>query len=349
MVQTIQYGIGKEYLKDWGLNEALREIYQNFIDFGEYDEKVLTVHNNPKKGIVYLSNDFDPEDFSFLKIGKSIKHSEDAIGKHGEGLKMAFLILLRLGYKLKIKYKDICITSNWNTQNLIGETLELKVEQNTAFVKKFTVIFTCPIDDFKEFRNNIITEDDVIFKTNYHGSIVNKPAGNLYSGSLFVCHLKNLKKSYNLNPQVLHLDRDRRIPGAFNVSYHTSKINEAEAEINFVDQTYDDYQYIQKIPEPILKTVRAKAINGKVEFVATVTNEETKEKEEILITNQNIKETLKSHSFFTKAINGIKNYLAAKLGIKDLLIAFRDKHCLTKEAKIDFDIIIGKLGIVLPE
>ena len=32
----IKYGISKNYLPNWGIQEALREIFQNFLDFGEY-------------------------------------------------------------------------------------------------------------------------------------------------------------------------------------------------------------------------------------------------------------------------------------------------------------------------
>ena len=32
----IYYGIGLEYLSNWTINHALREIYQNFLDYGDY-------------------------------------------------------------------------------------------------------------------------------------------------------------------------------------------------------------------------------------------------------------------------------------------------------------------------
>ncbi len=60
-----------------------------------------------------------------------------------------------------------------------------------------------------------------------------------------------------------------------------------------------------------------------------------------------MKEHFKQQSFFQKAINGIKNFIASKFGIKELLIKFRNKHCYSEEAKKDFDIILNKLGITL--
>ena len=32
----INYGFGKEYLPNWGIKEALREVYQNYLDYGDY-------------------------------------------------------------------------------------------------------------------------------------------------------------------------------------------------------------------------------------------------------------------------------------------------------------------------
>lgn len=351
-MQTIQYGIGKEYLKDWGINEALREIYQNFLDFGEYTEIVRqakSISENPSnKSIIYLSNEFKPTDLSFLRIGNSFKENNNAIGKHGEGLKMAFLVLLREGYNMKIKFERLEIKAQWYNQDLIGETLCLTINPTAAYVEKFTVIFSCNSETFTSFRDNIIQSVNKTFTSLNYGSIVNKQAGNLYSGGLFVCHLKNLKKAYDINPSQLKLDRDRRIPGAFDVNWATSKINEEEGRFNFVDQNYDDTKYMS-LPQSCFNSVKATEVKGQIEFVAKVIDEETKEEKEVLITNSYYKDQLKSHSFFDKAISKIKNFLASKLGVKDLLVAFRDKHCNSEEAKRDFDILVSRLGIELPQ
>ena len=165
-------------------------------------------------------------------------------------------------------------------------------------------------------------------------------------------YIKNIKKSYDISPKLLSLDRDRRIPSSFEVSYHTSKINESllrkerdDAEIDFVDQNYDDHAHISFIPEKQLATIKPKEVLGKVEFVATVINKDTNEQEEVIINNQSIKSYISSQSIFKVAVNKLKNYIASKLGITDLLIDFRKKYCYTEEAKQDFDRILNRLGI----
>ena len=351
MNNLISYGIGESYLKDWGYNEALREIYQNFIDYGAYSERVIQLHNN--RVLVSLANDYVPESLEFLQIGKSIKDNDNAIGKHGEGLKMAFLVFLRNNSHIKIQYQKALIKPIWIEQ-LIGKTLGIQFYISKQTQLNFTISFICPVEIFESFRQNIIQTEDIIFKSNYHGSIVNKPVGNLYSGGLFVTNLKNLKKSYDISPKLLSLDRDRRIPSSFEVSYHTSKINEDllkketdEAELNFVDQNFDDHAYISYVPKTQLEQIKVKEVLGKVEYVAEVVNPDTKEKEEVVINNNSIKQYLNNQSIFSTAINKLKNYIASKLGIKELLIDFRNKYCYSDEAKQDFDRILNKLGLTI--
>lgn len=344
----INYGIGEEYLKDWGIQEALREIYQNFLDYGSFKQKVKNINSD----IVYvtLTNSYIPDNLEFLQIGKSVKEDkENSIGQHGEGLKMAFLVFLRLDYYIHINTKNLLIKPIWSEQKYLGKCLGINIENVGINYEEFTISFSIPKKNFDIFNNNLIKKKDIIYSNSYHGDIVDKTAGNIYSGKLFVCNLKNIKKSYNFPPARLKLDRDRKVPGSFEVSYHSSKINEAQAKINFVDQDYDDYRHVSNIPSTYYPSIKAKAVGENVEFIAKVIDKETNETKEVLITNQSIKEHLKQQSFFQKAINGIKNFIASKFGIKELLIKFRNKHCYSEEAKKDFDIILDKLGITLDD
>ncbi len=336
MTNIIHYGIGENYLKDWGIQEALREIYQNFMDYGTFTQRIRV-----KDDISYIiiSNDYEPTDLEFLQIGKSVKgENTEAIGQHGEGLKMAMLVFLRLGYRIDIHTPDKMIKPIWRNQKHIGKTLALQVI-DTDVETKFMVQYNIPTKDFDYFNNNLIKKKDVLFTAEPHGDIVDKEVGNLYVGRLFVCKIPNFKKSYNLRPSVLKLDRDRRVPNSFNTSWHTSKINEAEQKFSFKDQELDDMKYVSRIPESKYKAITPKVVAGKLEFVAT------EQGEEIVIRNEDIKEQLKSQSYFSKAIQGIKSFLLSKMGIVEMLVEFRNKYCYNNEMREAFDAILEKLGI----
>ena len=200
----VNYGIGENYLEDWGYKEALREIYQNFIDFGDYEIKIDKTRYD--RVVVTLKNTYIPDSLEFLQIGKSVKTNENSIGKHGEGLKMAFLVLLRNKEYMHIRYGNTIIHSLWNL-SIIGKTLSLKLTKTLKTNNNFEVKFTCPKSIFTAFNEKVITKEDIIFKDSYYGSIVNKPIGELYSGGLFVTTLNNLKKAYDIPPNKLALDR----------------------------------------------------------------------------------------------------------------------------------------------
>ena len=242
----IDYGISPNYLNNWDINDALREIFQNFIDYGKYNIKTKSLKNNQIE--VSISNDYIPTDFEFLRIGDSYKNNNNnAIGKHGEGLKMALLIFLRNNQYITIHYKNTLIYPKWNNQ-IIGKTFCLEVLDNVLYNNNFSINFRINSQIYKEFYNNILQDSDIIYIDNYHGKIVNKQKGNLYSGGLFVTNIKELTKSYDISPSLLSLDRDRKIPSSFEVSYHTSKINESylknneiiEAKLNFKDINFNE-------------------------------------------------------------------------------------------------------------
>jgi len=336
MTNIIHYGIGEDYLKDWGIQEALREIYQNFMDYGTFTQKIRTTGNISH---IIISNTYEPTDLEFLQIGKSVKgENTEAIGQHGEGLKMAMLVFLRLGYHIDIHTPTKMIKPIWRNQKHIGKCLALQIT-NADTLTNFMVEYSIPTKDFELFNNNLIKKKDILFTAEPHGDIVDKTVGNLYVGRLFVCNVPNFKKSYNLRPSVLKLDRDRRVPNSFNTSWHTSKINEAEQKFSFKDQELDDMKYVQTIPESRFRNITPKVIAGKVEFVATERGED------IVVRNEYLKEHLRQQSYFTKALQGIKKFLISKLGVAEMLVEFRNKYCYNNESREAFDIILEKLGI----
>lgn len=335
MTNIIHYGFGKDYLKNWSINEALREIYQNFLDYGNFNEIVKKKGNNV---IVSVFNDWSPESLDFLRIGNSNKDGINTIGKHGEGLKMAFLILSRDGLDSKIFTNKYIVYPSYYIDNEIGECFCLKYVEHKIPNKKFTIQFECNKEIYNNFRNNIITENDIIFKHNFYGDIVNKNKGNIYSGGLYVSNVNNLKYAYNIKPEYLPLDRDRSVPRTFDVNWNCSKILEAYGKFNAEDTTHSDTEYITKVPDDIKKDFKPILVNGNIEFEIKTNSGETK-----LVNNDNIKNTLKNDNFFSKAIKKLKMFLVKQLGLYEMLLEFRDKHIHSIDALNDFEIILEKL------
>ena len=350
MTNVINYGFGKEYLPNWTIKEALREVFQNYIDYGKYKIKVLSEDNLLVR--LEISNNYKPKNLEFLRIGNSNKGSnKEAIGHHGEGLKIAFLIFLKEQLHFTIRYNDYVIFPKWEHNEIIGDTLSIvykacRVDSNI----KFKTILECPKDIYISFIRDIIKEKDIMF-TNYRGDIVNRPIGNIYSGNLFVANIPNLSFSYNNKPSNLQLDRDRCVPRDWDITYYCSKINEAfekfktniGSSTNKTIRNYNakDYTYVEEITDSIANDFRLLSIKGKPEFIV--------KKDNTVLKNDSVKNALLKHPIFKKdklksrldIIYSKRQKIKGK-SVLTLLKRFRDDYCNTEDSIEDINLIIEK-------
>ena len=99
MKSKYELTISTKYVPDWTYVEAVRELLQNAIDNEAVDE-------NNKYEAVYLadeeklniSNKSSKLTLDTLLLGVSTKRDDNrTIGQHGEGYKIAFMVLAREG------------------------------------------------------------------------------------------------------------------------------------------------------------------------------------------------------------------------------------------------------------
>jgi len=343
----IEYGFGKEYLSNWTLKEALREVLQNYIDYGEYKIETLPTEYPSEQVVIRISNNYIPEKLEFLRIGNTDKgNNSNAIGHHGEGLKVAFLIFLRESLSFRILTKDLAITPTWSIDDLVGETLRIQYTENNIYNNKFITIFECPRDIYEEFIKDIINENDIIHN-NYYGDIVDKPKGNIYSGNLFVCNIPKLSNAYNIKPCNLSLDRDRSVPSDWDIQYYTSKILQSynqskEVSITTKELEGKDYSYTDELPDNIVNQFNRRKVGSKNVYINKVDNEH--------IQNRRITEILDKHPKFAKdnkvsARQQFKYKLekTKRKSLKTLVKEFKANHCRNTEMLDDINIIIKRL------
>lgn len=261
-LNTIQYGIGREYLSDWGIPEAIREIYQNFMDHGEY--KVVTKYLEDDKILVKLVNDFTPHSLDFLKIGHSRKDGDQNIGKHGEGLKMAMMIFSREDKHCHVITGNKLYTPTFVHNGGIEDCFAIDVWSSKSQVNAFVVEFICDSTTFTDFDNHVIKPEDILFDNKHDGKVVNKPAGELYCGGLFVCVDNKLTRAYDVLPRNMHLDRDRKVPRNIDVVWHTGRINRDYDKWEFSQQQAKDVEDIDVIPERLQDQLDVTIVKGNV-------------------------------------------------------------------------------------
>ena len=262
----IKYGISMNYISDWGFTEAYREILQNFKDYGEY----VIDDRDPS---VTVTNDYSPKSLEFLKVGFSDKNGNpNACGKHGEGIKMALLVLHRLKIACAITFEKpddddntlVTIEPTTYIDDALGECFGLKVSELSHCVIDCHYLFTCSFDKTEEYKSIgkdfLITEDDIIF-SHSTGRIVNKPIGNVYVGGIYVTNVSGLSHSYDFNPCDIQLGRDRQIPCTTDIELYGSRIHDnylmQKENITVDDVNFEnrDFTYCRKLPDAIVKEI----------------------------------------------------------------------------------------------
>lgn len=339
MKQVIQYGFGLDYLKTWNIQHALREIFQNYLDYGHYDIQAVE-----EKGtgniIVKLSNDYTPTDLEFLRVGNSGKANDNTtIGQHGEGLKMAFLIFKREGLKIKLRTQTHEFSPTTYT-NELGECFGIEYTKHKKVLKNFEIIFTIPQTYYDTFIKTVITKDDVLWESPTYGRIVAKQKGDIYVGGLFVCSNKNFSKAYDFNPQHIKLDRDRAMPSSFEIKWVASKLNDEYGQNRASDVQYDDMEYSTTFSEEEIKKFKPIIVGNQIQFTTEVEAENGVETQ--IVRHNDIRYRLLNSDIFTSMISKLRNFLMAKLGVTEMLEQFKKTHYMNSEMTKDFDIILNR-------
>jgi hypothetical protein len=204
MNTIFDYNMSKDYCSDWTHVHALRELAQNAIDSGQNytcdysDEEVRIVTRNATLPMAVFT------------LGVSQK-SEGAIGKYGEGFKIAMLVLTREGLNPVIVSGNLRITGLFSPHEVTGvDTFKLVLTEEEIGLN--TIDFTCSNSgvDLAQLAEEVTAfSDDPLAKTNTM-DLLHDRIGFVYVNGLLVTKDSNLKFGYNISPDLIALNRDRR-------------------------------------------------------------------------------------------------------------------------------------------
>ena len=238
MVSKYELAISTGYVPDWGVTEAFRELFQNALDneITNPENKMEWKYNKDSETLT-ISNKTSVLQAETLLLGSSTKANDKyTIGKHGEGYKIAFMVLLRNNKKINV----------YNYGN--RETWEVKLVKSkryngqlltTVFVEKEAIWHKVPNNNLtievsgisQDEYNEIVTKNLHLrantikkFQMPGRGDIIltESERGNIYVKGLYVTNIKGLEYGYDFEPSVLGLDRDRKLVDSFNVSWEAS-------------------------------------------------------------------------------------------------------------------------------
>lgn len=208
--------LSPNYVCNWGVKEAIRELLQNAID-GEHCGHPKEIKYNESERVLYIINNETKLPKSSLVLGCSSKDSiEGMIGKFGEGYKLALIVLLRKGFTVDIINADERWTPNFTISEKFG-TQVLNIEVNNLEHAETDLCFAITGID-KELYTELLTYFPCIdgdygnMVESENGYILLEPKfkGKMYVEGLYVQSDNNFKYGYNFNSDVVDLDRDRK-------------------------------------------------------------------------------------------------------------------------------------------
>lgn len=371
-----ELGISLGYVPDWTYVDAIRELFQNALDNQTSNpENVMSFNYDKKSKTLTIANKTSLLTLDSLLLGSSTKRDEEnTIGKHGEGYKIAFMVLLREGKSIKVE--------NYGAKELWTTRLVKARRYNNSLIPEIT-IDKAPI--WKSLPNNNlsieisgITEEEyeAIKLSNLHlqegvekceseyASVLlnSEHRGKMFVNGLYICSKENFKYGYDIKPKEIKLDRDRKLIDSFDLEYLTSKVwytlaieHKEEFLSLLTDSKVNDTRYSGSISE--YSTIYGTADHKRqvIENLVKSFEEEYGEDAVPVTSNSELEDVFYSGSEVTpimvseslgKFISCIRdNKVAKKKNPKELLVEFKEKvfNKLSEEELNDLDIVIDML------
>lgn len=238
--------LSPKYIPDWGKWEAFRELMQNVIDrSNEYSSAEIIFTYNENKQRITIGNKFTSLDKRTLVLGETSKADNDeAIGKYGEGYKLALLVFLRMGVRVRIRTaNEVWAPCIKYSEKFGTELLTITVMQSTLTDNLLFELDGITTEDYKIFRSNCLKLNTIESKlTTDRGDILldDQFRSKLFVEGLFVCKFNDSEKiryGYNMKSKYIPLDRDRRKVDTWNVTW------EIGIMLNQLDSTYAQLIY----------------------------------------------------------------------------------------------------------
>lgn len=223
MKSKYELTISTKYVPDWTYVEAVRELLQNAIDNEAVDEnnKYESIYKEDDETLS-ISNKSSKLTLDTLLLGVSTKRNDDrTIGQHGEGYKIAFMVLAREGKKVTVY--NYGANEVWNVKLVKSkryngeEIVQVEVDKNPIWKKAPNNNLTIVIDSISNSDYENIQKDCLMLRDEYPESYKSEvgniltdedEVGNIFVRGLFVFKDPLLKYGYDIQVPV-KLDRDR--------------------------------------------------------------------------------------------------------------------------------------------
>lgn len=318
MIKNYEITISPNYVSNWGINEAIREILQNAIDADKNGYKKSIYYSGDT---LYINNEGISLAAKDLILGCSSKSDQDGmIGKYGEGFKLALVVLLRKGMNVYVDNND----KLWNPSFKVSEqfgTQVLNIEESDDGRGEGLTFVISPVD--QQLYNSLLNYFPCIDES--FGNVVNcdngqilldkRFKGKMYVEGLYIQTDDNFQYGYNFNSDVVELDRDRKA-----INYYELRALTAQSIVTAEECNKEIFDAITKSCVDVrdIEEVIDEASESFLEEYREQFYEENELEENTLVATESVMKQLEQMDIDVPVVKGteIQSYLIAKANDK---------------------------------
>ena len=294
-MRKFELSISADYVPEWGITEAVREFFQNAIDEQRRDSgNSMFFDYDPKGQVIRIGNRHSDLDIKTLLFGESTKRGkEEMIGSHGEGYKIATVVLLRNGKQ--VSFQNYCRREIWKpslvkskryggvmvpTFFVETEAVWKKVPENSLIIE----IGGITPEEYEKIReSNLYLQENVKRRETSDGAILDedKFKGKIFVGGLYICEEPRMEVGVDLKPNRVHLERDRTLVRTFDVQILVSNMIEELKDVELTKKSLGTFagEYISsnKVDDGIKNEIAADFVREHGEKAVPVSNQKDAE------------------------------------------------------------------------
>lgn len=254
-MRKYELSISADYVPEWGITEAVREFFQNSIDEETRDSSnKMFFSYDANTQIIRIGNKHSDLDIKTLLFGVTTKNTDDQmIGNHGEGYKIATVVLLRMGKT--VVFQNYCRKEIWRPR-LVNSRRYGGIKVPTFFVEDVPIWGTVPEhsliieiggvtpEEYQKIKeSNLHLQDDVCRRETSRGAILDgeEHKGRIFVGGLFICEESRLNIGIDFKPKVVRLERDRTMVNSFDVQWYAARMIEELKDAELTKKSLGSY------------------------------------------------------------------------------------------------------------